>query len=122
MSPGGTERKEGQKMKFDFMFDEHGNTAENWETWNTRLTIFNDEGLYHMAMEAGREMSDDPDGLADRLMHFFKCACEEAERPDGLSRTEKEMWSYLDSMLCASLNRVNWHMIALYIIDSLEDA
>lgn len=61
------------------MADTSYNGHESWDHWNVSLWFGNDEGLYHMALEAG-------DGA-----HLFEI-CEEigfTKTPDGAELSER---------------------------------
>ena len=53
------------------------NGWENYETWNVALWIGNDEGLYHLAMEAGN-YEDFVDALEG-------CSFNDLKTPDGVN-------------------------------------
>ena len=53
------------------------NGWENYETWNVALWINNDEGLYHLAMEAGN-YEDFVDALEG-------CSFNDLKTPDGVN-------------------------------------
>ena len=53
------------------------NGWENYETWNVALWINNDQGLYHLAMEAGN-YEDFVDALEG-------CSFNDLKTPDGVN-------------------------------------
>jgi predicted RNA-binding protein with PUA-like domain len=58
------------------VLDTSYNGWENYETWNVALWLQNDEGLYHLAREAG-----DYKTFADVMTEFYS---DEAQTPDGV--------------------------------------
>ena len=53
------------------------NGWENYETWNVALWINNDEGLYHLAREAG--------SYEDFVDFLEACSFNSLKTPDGVS-------------------------------------
>lgn len=102
--------------------DKTYNGWTNYETWNVKLWMDNDEGSYRYWQDAAQDVYDEAEAddtftrneratldLSDRLKSEF-----EESAPDlGAS-----CWS---DLLTAALSEVNWHEIAEHLIDDVSD-
>lgn len=77
----------------------------NYETWNVKLWIDNDQGL----QEYWNERTMDQDciqGLADELKEYFE---EQSQEMLKAASQQASVWS---DLIGAALSEVNWHEIA----------
>ncbi len=108
--------------------DKTYNGWTNYETWNVKLWMDNDEGSYLASEEAAQEAwaDTDPDEtteerteeavrtLADRLKD------EHEEAKDALLDGAKASSTVWADLLGAALSEVNWHEIAASMIEDVD--
>jgi hypothetical protein len=99
----------------------------NYETWNVKLWMDNDQGSYEYWREAAQEAYDSATAersftKAERatldIMQKLKSEHEDAEQ-DVLERAgvQASMWA---DLLGAALSEVNWYEIAENLIDDVD--
>lgn len=99
----------------------------NYETWNVKLWMDNEEGSYHYYGEVAQECWDDAEAddtftreeratlnLADRLKDEYETAMQ-----DWLEESKRQSSVWAD-LLGAALSEVNWHEIAEHLIEDVE--
>lgn len=101
----------------------------NYETWNVKLWMDNDEGSYNYYGELAQEVYDAAEAsdsprftkeeqavldLSDRLKDEYETAMN-----DWLEESKKQSSVWAD-LLGAALSEVNWHEIAEHLIDDVE--
>lgn len=113
------------------MSDKTYNGWTNYETWNVKLWIDNEEGSYNYWREQAQEVYDDAkadaddengetreeaaiSSLRDVLQSHFE------EQKDELLDAAKMSSSMWADLLGAALSEVNWHEIAVAMIDECD--
>ena len=92
------------------MNNEQGyNGWRNYETWNVKLWLDNDQGTYYHILELGEENEDVYD-LAKAIEDFI-----DELRPD----IEASLFS---DLLSAALSEVDWHEIAEAVAEEVAEA
>lgn len=95
----------------------------NYETWNVKLWIDNDQGSYNHWRENAKECLDN----AQASEHFTKEEQAVLDLMDILKDQYEEMNPLADNadtytdLLNAALSEVNWHEIAKSIIEEIQE-
>jgi hypothetical protein len=99
----------------------------NYETWNVKLWMDNDEGSYRYYGELAQETYDDAEAdgtftkdeqatldLSEKIKDEYETAMHDWLEESGKSAS---VWA---DLLGAALSEVNWHEIAEHLIDDVD--
>jgi len=92
----------------------------NYETWLAKLWMDNEEGTYNYWNENAQEVYDNSE--ADRTFtRDERAALDLAERlKDEFEQQQPEVTGFWADMINAAMSEVNWHEIAVHLIDDVE--
>lgn len=95
------------------------NGWSNWETWNVKLWLDNDQGTYESVREVVRSNVRETEGVASydgTLAEAIKEFCDE------LTQGDETPASMATDLLRGALGAVNWQEIARAYVDEMVEA
>ena len=93
------------------MTDTTYNGWTNYETWNCKLWMDNDEGSYHYFKEMAEQSNGETYELSQQLDAYFD---------DLAGEWAGDSACFFADIFSAALSNVNWYEIAEHLIDDVE--
>lgn len=97
----------------------------NYETWNVKLWMDNDEGSHrHWTDQAEQLVQRDADDAADKLAELLEAEHDEIVNNllEGNDNTGDMSSSWVADILKAAMQEVNWSEIAESLVEDAKDA
>jgi hypothetical protein len=94
----------------------------NYETWNVKLWMDNEEGSYLYWKDIAQECYDDADSCEDDAVQSLRNRLKEeyeTNMEDWLDESKRSSSVWAD-LLGAALSEVNWHEIAQNMIEDVD--